>query len=158
MQTALGKTVTIERSVKTPGTARVTPSEPEVLEILRQVQEHPEIMLSRRELMRYVLATPGKRAEEIQALLHLDHVEQVRLAFQKIANSAEKQLAPLNTSVETAADNLLRALTISELTAENLISAANTHRDHRKFLHGRDQSHRSRSLPILRQCLGHRRA
>jgi len=56
---SLSKSVTIERSVKTPAVARVTPSDPAVLELLGQVKAHPEIVLSRRELIRYVLATPG---------------------------------------------------------------------------------------------------
>ena len=96
---SLGKTVTVERSVKNPVILQVTPNEPSVLAVLHQVAEHPEIVLSRRELIRYVLATPVDRAREVQALLHLDRVEQVRAGLQKIANSAEKQL-PLLASVD----------------------------------------------------------
>ncbi|MCX7001985.1 MAG: chromosome segregation protein SMC, partial [bacterium] len=95
---------------------------------LHQVETHPEIVLSRRELIRYVLATPGKRAEEVQALLHLDHIEQVRSGLQKIANSAEKQRIPLGTAVRLAVDNLSRALMITEFTAVRILQAANTQR------------------------------
>jgi hypothetical protein len=125
---SLGKTVTIERSLKTPAAAHVTPSDPAVLEALQQVKAHPEIVLSRRELIRYVLATPGKRAEEVQALLHLDQVEQVRVGLQKIANNCEKQLPPLGTAATQARDNLLRALEMSELTTETTLAAANAQR------------------------------
>jgi len=125
---SLSKTVTIERSLKNPGAAQVTPSDPAVLEVLRKVKAHPEIVLSRRELIRYVLATPGKRAEEVQALLHLDQVEQVRVGLQKIANSCEKQLSPLDIAVTQARDNLLRALGMSELVKEKVVSAVNTQR------------------------------
>ena len=125
---SLKKTVTIERSVKTPATAHVTPSDPAVLQVLGQVKAHPEIVLSRRELIRYVLATPGKRAEEVQALLHLDQVEQVRVGLQKIANSCEKQLPPMDTAVNLARENLLRALGIAELTKEKMLAAANAQR------------------------------
>lgn len=125
---SLSKTVTIERSPKTPAAAHVTPSDPAVLDVLKQVEAHPEIVLSRRELIRYVLATPGKRAEEVQALLHLDQVEQVRVGLQKIANNCEKQLAPLRTTATQARDNLLRALGMSELTKEKALAAANAQR------------------------------
>ena len=125
---SLNKTITIERSVKTPAAAHVTPNDPAVLEVLGQVKAHPEIVLSRRELIRYVLATPGKRAEEVQALLHLDQVEQVRVGLQKIANSCEKQLPPIDTAVTLARENLLRALGISELTKEKMLAAANAQR------------------------------
>ncbi len=124
----LGKTVTLERSLKTPTTATVTPSDAAVLDVLRRVAAHAEVVLSRRELIRYVLATPGKRAEEVQALLHLDQVEQVRVGLQKIANSCEKQLAPLAAAVGQARENLLRALGISTLTTEKVLAAANAQR------------------------------
>jgi len=125
---SLSKTATIERSAKTPAAAHVTPNDPAVLEVLGRVKAHPEIVLSRRELIRYVLATPGKRSEEVQALLHLDQVEQVRVGLQKIANSCEKQLPPIGTAVTLARENLLRALGISELTNEKMLAAANAQR------------------------------
>ncbi len=125
---SLGKTVTIERSLKTPAAATVTPSDSAVLQVLRQVKAHSEIVLSRRELIRYVLATPGKRAEEIQALLHLDQVEQVRVGLQKIANSCGRQLVPLGTAVGEAGHKLLRAIEIPELITEKVLAAANAQR------------------------------
>jgi recombinational DNA repair ATPase RecF len=125
---SLGKIVTIERSAKTPNLAQVTPSTPDVLALLAGVAAHPEIVLSRRELIRYVLATPGDRAREVQALLHLDRVEDVRVGLQKIANSAERQLPALVAAVKMAGESLLRALAITELTAEKLLAVTNTQR------------------------------
>lgn len=122
------KTITIERTLKSPASVHVTPHDQAALEVLRQLETHPEIVLSRRELIRYVLATPGKRAEEVQALLHLDQVEKVRACLQKIANTCEKQSTPLVAAATHARDNLLRALEISELITEKVISAANIQR------------------------------
>jgi recombinational DNA repair ATPase RecF len=125
---SLGKSVVVERSLKAPGAANVTPNEPAVLEILRQIKEHPEIVLSRRELIRYVLATPGQRAEEVQSLLHLDQVEQVRVGLQRITNSCEKQLVPLAMAASQARDNFLRSLEITEMTKEKVLAATNAQR------------------------------
>jgi len=124
----LKKTVTIERSLKIPATSKVTPSDSAILEVLRQVEDHPEFVLSRRELIRYVLATPGKRDEEVQALLHLDQVGQVRSGLQKIANSCEKQLPSLKIAAIQAQENLLRAIGISELSKEKVLVAVNSQR------------------------------
>ena len=124
----LSKTATVERRLKSPAVAHVTPNDPAILEVLQQVKSHPEFVLSRRELIRYVLATPGKRAEEVQALLHLDQVEQVRVGLQKIANRCEKKLVALGTASMQARDNLLRALETSELTSENVLAATNAQR------------------------------
>lgn len=126
---SLEKTIIIERNLKTPRTPIVTPNDPEILEALQQVKMHPEIVLSRRELIRYVLATPGDRADEVQALLHLDQVEKVRLGLQKIANACERQLAPIEREVVGARGNLLRALGITELTKEKVLAAANAQRE-----------------------------
>jgi len=125
---SLKKTYTVERSAKTPSMIKVTPSDQAATEIFATVQEHPEIVLSRRELIRYVLATPGKRNEEIQALLHLDQIEDVRAGLQKIANSMEKQLKPFETAATSATENLARALAISELSKEYILSTANAQR------------------------------
>lgn len=125
---SLGKTVSIERNLKTPTLLKVTPSDPAVLEVIRQVGAHPEIVLSRRELIRYVLATPGKRAEEVQALLHLDQVEQVRLGLQTIANRCEKQLVTLETAVTQDCDHLLHALGVSEFAKGKVLIATNAKR------------------------------
>ncbi|GEM_PF-195016 len=125
---SLNKTVTVERNLKTPTVLLVTPSEPAVMNVLRQIEQHPEFVLSRRELIRYVLATPGKRAEEVQALLHLDQVEQVRTGFQKIANSYEKQLIPLDSTVAQARANLMQALGVTELTRDKVLTAVNAQR------------------------------
>lgn len=126
--TSLGKTVTVERSVKNPTTVQVIPKDEAVLEVLQKVESHPEIVLSRRELIRYVLATPGDRAKEVQALLHLDQVEMVRVRLQKIANTCEKQLVPLGTAVTSAKENLMRALELSELSVEKILAAVNAQR------------------------------
>lgn len=128
---SLGKTVTVERDAKSPGSPQVTPNEPSVLAVLRQIETHPEFVLSRRELIRYVLATPGKRAEEVQALLHLDQIAQVRTGLQRLANGLERQLIPLDAAAKTAHEGLARALSVPELTAEKFLGAVN---NQRKFL------------------------
>lgn len=125
---SLSKTVTIERTVKAPAAPKVTPADADVLAILKQVQTHPEIVLSRRELIRYVLSTPGKRAEEVQALLHLDQVESVRAGLQKLANACKKDVDTLTGTATSASDNLLRALGIPTLLKDKVLAAANAQR------------------------------
>lgn len=125
---ALKRTVEVERNAKSPAAVTITPDDPEVREILQRLAAHPELMLSRRELIRYVLATPGKRAEEVQALLHLDQVNQVRSNLQKVANSLGRQLPILTGFVNQARENLKRALDVNELTPENILAAANSRR------------------------------
>lgn len=85
-------------------------------------------MLSRREIIKYVLATPGNRAQEVQALLRLGSIEKVRAGLLRIANAAKRELDPLTTGEREARENLLRALGISELTKQKVLDAANEKR------------------------------
>jgi len=125
---SLNKRATIERSVKAPSVPTVTPNEPDVVSVLKQLQDHPEFVLSRRELIRYVLASPGKRAEEVQALLRLAQVEQVRARLQKIANACERSAGQLAPTVNEAKESLLRALGIAKFGKQEVLAAANTQR------------------------------
>jgi recombinational DNA repair ATPase RecF len=125
---SLNKVVTVERNLKTPGSVQITPYDVSVAAILKQVETHPEIMLSRRQLIRYVLATPGKRAEEVRALLHLDDVEKVRANLQKIANSCKKQIVPLVSNAKESSAHFLRALGIPELSKDKVLTAVNIQR------------------------------
>jgi recombinational DNA repair ATPase RecF len=122
------KKAVIYRTLKDPANSYLEPADPDVIDIVKQVAAHPEVVLSRRELIRYVLATPGKRAEEVRALLHLDQIEQVRAGLQKIANGCEKELKLLVPGTAQLRDNLLRAAQIPELTKEKLLAAANAQR------------------------------
>jgi recombinational DNA repair ATPase RecF len=125
---SLNKTATIARNAKSPAVAQVTPRDPDILEVLEQLEAHPELVLSRRELIRYVLATPGTRAQEVQALLHLGQVERVRAGLLKLANDSVKQLGPLRSAGTQARDNLLRALQVPEITTDAVLAVANTRR------------------------------
>jgi recombinational DNA repair ATPase RecF len=120
--------VTIERTVSDPQTPTITPNAPAAVEALRQVALHPEFVLSRRELIRYVLSTPGDRAKEVQALLRLDAVDNMRATLQKIANASQRALGPLGRAKTTARDQLLAALQIPEWNTPRVLAAANEKR------------------------------
>jgi hypothetical protein len=120
--------VTIERSVDNPQSPTITPSTPGVLEALRQVALHPEFALSRRELIRYVLSTPGDRAKEVQALLRLDAVDSVRTILQRISNGCQRAVGPLGRAKTLARDQLLTALQIPEWNTARVLAAVNEKR------------------------------
>ena len=112
------KTAIIVRNLKDPKVIQITPADEEIAAAIMHVELHPEIVLSRRELIRYVLATPGDRAKEVQALLRLDQVEQVRANLQKIANALEKQIFPLDSSAKQARESFLRVTGLTDMGKE----------------------------------------
>ncbi len=68
----LNRSVTITRMISSPKKITVVPEDDAVRTALMEVAEHPEIILSRREILRFILVEPAKRSEEIQALLKLE--------------------------------------------------------------------------------------
>ena len=124
----LKKEATIERRVNSANAPTITPNTPDVIAALGQVALHPEFALSRRELIRYVISTPGDRAKEVQALLRLDAIEDLRVILQKLANSADRSERLLKEERDRAAQDLLRALEIADLSSTELLTAANARR------------------------------
>ena len=88
-----GNKVILERSINKPSSLKVEPKENEVL-----VDSYLEIaklglhILSRREILKYITAEAGKRAKEVQSLLNLMDIENLRRNFVTIKNDAEIEL------------------------------------------------------------------
>lgn len=124
----LGTEATIRRSVKDPRNPKISPDDAAVRGIVERVGLHPEFVLSRRELIRYILAEPGKRSKEVLALLRLEQVETLRVQFQRIANATEREAVVQQTAKERAGAALQAALSIPKLTMPALLVAVNERR------------------------------
>lgn len=125
---SLEKHVRVTRTVKSPKSAQVIPDDDDVRAVLATIQSQADFVLSRRELIKYVLATPGDRAEEIQALLRLEQIEKLRAGFLKIANASAKGAKEQDLATRQASDALLKALGVAELTHEVVLVAVNAKR------------------------------
>ena len=125
---SLGKKATITRNVKSPKAPTITPDDPAIRAVFEHVQRHPEFSLSRREIMRYVLAEPGVRAEEVQALLQLEKLDTTRKLLLKISNAATRDLRAMEGERERGSVHLMSALGIAEVKAPTLLSAVNVKR------------------------------
>jgi recombinational DNA repair ATPase RecF len=125
---SLNKTVAITRTVKAPNTPVISTSDPTVIAVLQQLEDHPEFVLTRRELIHYVLSPPGKRAKEIQALLRLDRINQARDMFQRVFNKCKKAVVDATENRKRSGEYLMRALGVPSLTSQELLNAVNTQR------------------------------
>ena len=123
-----GKKATITRDVKSADIPIITPDEPAVRAAVEQFEKHPEFVLSRREIIKYVLAEPGERAQEVQAVLQLDELEKARVLLQKISNACTRETAPLMQDEQSAREALISAMDIAELTPDSILAAANEKR------------------------------
>src|SRR6266481_343469 len=125
---AIGKTATITRKVSSPQKPKIVPADPDIIAALAEVADHPEITLSRREILRFILVEPTKRSEEIQTLLKLDEIGHIRSAL----NSAQNKLQTARDASESLSQSSLNALQlhlqIPKLLAEDLLEAVNKRR------------------------------
>lgn len=126
---SLKKDVVISRTIKDAKNPKLTPSDPDIQTVIAKVVLHPEFVLSRRELIRYILAEPGKRSKEVQALLHLNEIEKLRVCFQKIANASKREVALSKNIRDEASTALQKALNLSELSIEAMLDAINERRN-----------------------------
>jgi len=124
----IGKSATITRKVSSPKKPKIVPADDDVKAALAEVADHPEIMLSRREILRFILVEPTKRSEEIQTILKLDEIGQTRSALNTAQNKLQTAQRTAAALVQSSRDALQLHLQIPTLRAEELLEAVNTRR------------------------------
>ncbi|MGN7880717.1 AAA family ATPase [Ensifer sp. 22460] len=123
------KKAQISRSVKTVNAPQIKPADKDVIAAFESVNLHPEFVLSRRELIRYVLSEPGNRSKEVQSLLRLDDIEKLRGVLQKIANSCSRDLPGFERSENDSVTNLLAVLDTPQLSKKSVLDSVNPRRE-----------------------------
>jgi len=123
-----GKTVVLKRNVKTAKVFSLTPDDPKVRAVLEEVAQHPELTLSRREIIKYILVEAGERSKEIQALLQLDDVGNIRSVLQTAKNKLASGHSAAQKELGNAEDALRRHLDVKNLSTEDIVAAVNPHR------------------------------
>jgi DNA repair exonuclease SbcCD ATPase subunit len=126
---ALGKSATITRKVSAPKKPKIVPADPDVKAALDEIADHPEITLSRREILRFILVEPAKRAEEIQTILKVEEIGEARGALNTAQNKLQTALRTVAALVESSRDVLQRNLQIPTFQAAELLGAVNQRRE-----------------------------
>lgn len=118
----------VSRTVAQSQKPTIEPNTPEVVEAINEFGRHKNVTLSRRELIQFVLSTPGNRASEIQALLQLNALRDLRQNFQKIYKALEKDSNATRNNQTNAATALATALDIPKLSPVEVLRAVNERR------------------------------
>ena len=125
---SLGKEVTISRTVKNPRAATIEPAEPKIQTIIAELQTHPEFALSRREIAKYIVTPPAQRSTDVQTLLRLDHIGNLRKALVSYANRCNREADEADRARVRAESELKTALDVPTLDREKVLEKANTKR------------------------------
>lgn len=126
--TGLGKSVKITRKINAAKRPVIEPADDDVLAVLAEVADHPEIALSRREILRFILVEPTKRSEEIQAILKLEEIGLIRNALNTTQNNLQRAQRTAEVTVETSGGSLKTHLQIAAFTAADVLEAVNQRR------------------------------
>ncbi len=126
--TSSGETSVLTRTVKSASSFTLEPDLPAVRTAVDRASQHPEITLSRREIIKYIVATPGDRSKEIQALLKLERLGSVRASLRSAKSKTAATLKALNKSAEDARRSVERHLDVPSLLASEVLAAVNARR------------------------------
>ena len=125
---ALKKSAKITRKVSAPSKPKIEPNDADVASVFSRMADHPEITLSRRDVLRFILVEPTKRSDEIQTLLKLDEIGQTRSALNTAQNRLQQEQRQCAGAVTTARDSLRLHLQTTSLDAAEFLEAVNRRR------------------------------
>jgi hypothetical protein len=126
---ALGKSATITRKISAPRRPKIVPADPDVKAAMDEIADHPEITLSRREILRFILVEPAKRSEEIQTILKLEEIGETRAALNTAQNRLQSTAKAAASQVESSRETLQRHLRLATFQAAVLLEAVNKRRE-----------------------------
>lgn len=126
--TGIGKSATITRKVSFPKKPKIEPADDDVKAALAAIADHPEIALSRREILRFILVEPTKRSEEVQTILKLDEIGQARSALNTAQNKLQSAQRAATAQVHSNQNALQLHLQMATLRSDDLLEAVNKRR------------------------------
>ena len=126
---SLAKSATITRTVATPSNYTLEPDSQDIKAVFEEAEQHPEFVLSRREVIRYILSEPNTRAKDVQELLRLDEVEQTRKHFRKVVTKMRNDKDTKQQMCARQSSDLLHTLKIDQWDSAAILGAINKSRE-----------------------------
>lgn len=118
----------LARSVKSPKKYTLTPDTPAMRAAIDAATSHPELTLSRRELIKYVVSKPGDRAAEVQTLLKLDRVDAVRKLLRTTSTRVSTESKTANSEKGLSETTFLSHLSLTKLLSTEVLREINNRR------------------------------
>jgi len=120
-----GKPVELRRDFATPNVLSYDKAAEVALAPILLVAQKSQHVLSRRQILRYIAAEPGKRAEYVQELLDLNQLEEIRKALVRIENFAKGALDKAQLEKNAAELGIIQTLQQPRFSLESVTSELN---------------------------------
>lgn len=123
------KEIVVERSIQKPKSYKVIPSsEKEFIAPYFKIAELGQHLLSRREILRYITSEAGERAKEIQSLLNLSNIENLRSILVSVRNNAESQHKNAESNLGLAESAIKNILSLQSFSKQQVLDKINEKR------------------------------
>ncbi|MCK4738862.1 MAG: AAA family ATPase [Deltaproteobacteria bacterium] len=116
----------IERRMSQPKKLICPDDKLEILNNIQDVASKGQHILSRAELLKFIAAEAGTRSEEIQALLNLNEVENLRKTFQKATKEAKKNVSNNESNYLKSAEIISTTLPLTTFSEDGALNEINT--------------------------------
>lgn len=125
----LGKSAKLTRKVSAPKKPKIEPNDPDIVAILDEVSQHPEITLARRDILKFILVEPTKRSAQIQEILKIDELGQTRSALNTASGKLNRAAIAAEKDTQSKKNTLLTHLEIASLSAVEMLRSVNAKRE-----------------------------
>jgi len=125
--------VEIERCMGDPGTLKCDKIVKERLQPILYLAGQGQHMLTRREILKYITAEASTRAQEVQALLNISELEDIRRALVRTRNNLKSKCESAKKAVDTAKSAVNATLQEKTYREETILQFVN---EKRKILGG----------------------
>lgn len=124
----LKETITLERRMSNPKEILFDEKYKDLILPILDLSDLGQHKLSRREILKYVIATAGTRASEIHALLDLEMIDKSRKTLVAVKNSADKEYDLFSGSIEKIKTDINILLDIKEFSEKDCLDKINENR------------------------------
>jgi recombinational DNA repair ATPase RecF len=121
----IDKPITLKRVMSKPKELICSEIEKGIIEETLEIAEKGQHVLSRSEILKYIAAEAGKRAEEIQAILNLDILEEIRKTFVTIKREADRAVQTDKANHETSIAIIKLSLEMEEFSENEILKKVN---------------------------------
>ena len=122
------RTATLVRRVDAPSTFSLEPEVQDIRTAVEHMGQHPEVTLSRREIIRFILTEPGKRSEMVQAILNLRNVGEIRSNINRSRSNLDRSRKSTSSDIKSARNAVNRHFGLTEFAEAGAIAAINRQR------------------------------
>ena len=124
----LKKTIVLKRNARSPSTFFLDPENDAARAIIEELARFPKLALSRREIIEYILVEAGERAKQIQTLLKIKEINDLRSILLKSKNQAESKYSRKKNDKEITRDAFLSHLNLTTTSSDKILEVVNEKR------------------------------